>query len=83
MFAKSGGFGRFQIISTLILTIAMSSTSIFLMSVSFLELTPAYECLDNDTNEWYKCESKDFCEIDGINWKVNWNEITSLHNLIE
>ena len=87
---KAGGFGRFQILATLIL-ITTKMTGDFVINVlTYNELLPDYLCRpigSTDSDAWYECTNEDFCPSlggsDQIEHKVDWNSPTSLHNWVE
>ncbi len=79
---KAGGFGRFQLTIFVALIVLWICCGFVIGPYSFYELTPAYECLDTETDTWYTCTSDDFCGVESMTWQVNTTDPLSLQNWI-
>ncbi|CDW90772.1 solute carrier family member 5 [Stylonychia lemnae] len=78
-----GGFGKFQLIGSTFLMMAMVSSAFFLYSFAFLEHKPQYQCLNQETQIWETCLSLQFCNNPDVQWRINFEDGESIHNLIE
>lgn len=87
---RVGGFGRFQWLANLMTMISFITEGCLIYSFAFLTLMPDYICLSS-TGSPQSCTNQDTCQIDqqnslfqsGQSYYVNWNNQTSLHNLVE
>lgn len=62
----------------------MCSGVFFFGAFAFLTLIPKYECFHPELNKWIPCYEKDFCFKTGneVEWRVDWENDASLHNLV-
>ena len=64
---RMGGFGRYQRLAQVIVTLGFAMGSFSLYPMGFYELMPDFECSHFDPvldiwTTWKKCENTDFCE---------------------
>lgn len=78
----TGGFGRWQRKVVLMYQGIMSAGSFALYPMTFYELQPVYLCLDQETKEWNTCKTEDFCEVEGVEYKVDTENSLSLDNWV-
>ena len=90
-FEKTGGFGRFQLKSSINIIFTMVSTTFFLNSFASLEIMPKFECKNKfTTGPWYSCTNEEFCENENIEFKVDSGQMfgckvlgTSQHTVVK
>ena len=81
--ALTGGFGRFQLIMSLICMGNYVRSAFFYYPLPYMELIPDYVCTSPDHTGPYKCKPKDFCDKSNVNAQIDWDSDTSLHNWAE
>ena len=79
----SGGYGRFQFILSLICMGSEFRSAATNFPLPLLELAPKYECLDSDSNTWYRCVPVEFCANQSIEHRVDYDHVESLDNWFE
>ena len=85
-FQITKGNQRSQWIYGLTLSFIYSLTGNFVYALPFLGKYPDYEWRSNLNPEWYKCQRNDvwenFSEINGFEYRVDWNSIYSIDNWV-
>ena len=84
-FEKTGGFGKFQIMSMIMNTLANMASAFFLLAFAFLEEEPIFEC-NFVGDEWTigSTENRfeeEFCAKE-VPCQVAWSAPESLYNLL-
>jgi hypothetical protein len=80
--ASTGGLGKFQILVLLTQICNMSGGSSSLYCMSYFELEPKYECLND--GQWETCVKDEFCDTENpVEFQVDWTSVYSLKNWIE
>jgi hypothetical protein len=65
--ALSGGFGRFQLLASLVIMGNFVRSAFFYYPLPYMELFPAYTCTSEEApGTSYECEPKDFCNDPNI-----------------
>jgi hypothetical protein len=76
--------GLFQWFSTASLIAGLCSGSFIAYAISFLELNPRYLCMNPVTHKEYECTRDVICDkAHSVQWRIDWDDPTSLHNWIE
>jgi len=79
----TGGFGRFQLISTLVLTLGLMTGSSIIFGVGYLIKYPEYDCKVG--GQWTACDREHICD-NGIakqDWRFNYEGEGSFINWVE
>lgn len=69
-----------------ILLAGMNGFSFINMGLGFYTLMPSYICSDDDWLTSYSCTNTEICAGEStpqLNYQINWNSPTSLHNWVE
>ncbi len=72
--------GKFQLLTTIILTVGFMTGNYMTTTISFLELQPKYICTDGNGTD-YSCKNTDFCGKN-ISYTINYTDNTSLENWV-
>ena len=72
----SGGFGRFQWATTVILTFGFMTSYFLSYSLPLLELQPKYICTDVNGKD-YSCKNNEFCGTN-IPYRIDYSDDASL-----
>ncbi|TNV81786.1 hypothetical protein FGO68_gene950 [Halteria grandinella] len=86
-YMRAGGFGRFQCLMVLIVSIAFASGSHIMYATNYLMQQPAYLCKDPTTLEFtVPCTQADFCdpitEKPIKEFQVDWSSPSSFENWV-
>ena len=78
----AGGFGRIQIYWLIIWFASISGANFFTFTLSYLELMPKFQWLEQ--GNFVSWDSKDICNGEIIKsqdqWRIDWSDSESLHN---
>ena len=84
---RTGGFGRFQILTTLILTLSFTSGGYVIYCIPLLEYMPEdYFCRTSTTAPWEPCDHDAYCSAQYSHSdlrRVDYDSPYSLHNWVE
>ena len=80
-YLRIGGFGRFQVLALIFISLGMISVSAWMYALGFFLQVPNYLCTLGDGSV-ISCKHDKICDEDNqvSSWEVDWSSDRSFHN---